>query len=108
MHILKQFDPFCRRDRIQFNYGKDKYIITTVGQLNFFRWAIENKVLDYIKQQCDPYKDEIPSVPDEIVNKIENVYSTYNLMLTNKELTDTSYAWNSYGGRVNSNNIYFL
>ena len=45
---------------------------------------------DYIKQQCDPYKDEIPSVPDEIVNKIENVYSTYNLMLTNKELTLTN------------------
>lgn len=45
----KQFDPFCRRDRIQFSYDKDKYIITTVGQLNFFRWAIENKVLDYIK-----------------------------------------------------------
>ena len=46
----KQFDPFCRRDRIQFSYNKDNYIITTVGQLNFFRWAIENKVLDYIKE----------------------------------------------------------
>ena len=46
----KQFDPFCRRDRIQFNYDNDKYIITTVGQLNFFRWAIENNVLDYIKE----------------------------------------------------------
>ena len=38
----KQFDPFCRRERIKFYYGKDKYIVTTVGQLNFFKWALEN------------------------------------------------------------------
>ena len=45
----KQFDPFCRRKRIRFNYDKSKHIITTIGQLNFFRWIIENKILDYIK-----------------------------------------------------------
>ena len=45
----KNFDPFCRRERIHFYYLPDKYIITTVGQLNFFKWAIENKILDYIK-----------------------------------------------------------
>ena len=28
--------------------------------------------------------------------------------MRNKELTDSSNAWNSYGGRVNSNNIYVL
>ena len=44
----KQFDPFCRRDRIEFFYNNTKSIITTVGQLNFFRWALENKILDYI------------------------------------------------------------
>lgn len=25
----------------------DKEIITTVGQLNFFRWVLENKIYDY-------------------------------------------------------------
>jgi hypothetical protein len=47
----KQFDPFCRRERITFCYGKgeDKEMTTTVGQLNFFRWAIENGILKYIK-----------------------------------------------------------
>ena len=33
----KQFDPFCRRDRIQFYYNNEDYITTTVGQLNFFK-----------------------------------------------------------------------
>ena len=45
----KQFDPFCRRERIKFYYGKDQYIVTTVGQLNFFKWALENNIIEYIK-----------------------------------------------------------
>ena len=46
----KQFDPFCRRNRIRFFYNKDKYLITTIGQLNFFRWAINYKVIEYIQE----------------------------------------------------------
>ena len=45
----KHFDPFCRRDRINFYYNENGSIITTVGQLNFFRWAHENKIIEYIK-----------------------------------------------------------
>ena len=41
------FDPFCRRDRINFIYGKGDELLTTVGQLNFFRWAIENNIIEY-------------------------------------------------------------
>ena len=43
-----QFDPFRRRDRIHFEYGVNGSISTTIGQLNFFKWAIENHVLDNI------------------------------------------------------------
>jgi hypothetical protein len=49
----KQFDPFCRRERINFIYGKGNELLTTVGQLNFFRWAIEHHVLDYINDNLD-------------------------------------------------------
>ena len=45
----KQFDPFCRRTRIQYVYDKDNYLVTTVGQLNFFRWALENDIISYIE-----------------------------------------------------------
>ena len=41
----KQFDPFCRRSRINFYYDGNKSLVTTVGQLNFFRWTIQNSVL---------------------------------------------------------------
>jgi hypothetical protein len=59
-------DPFCRRDRVIFDYGNNKiidttkinlelssvddsnkYIITTVGQLNFFKFAIQTNIIKY-------------------------------------------------------------
>jgi len=44
----KMFDPFCRWDRIDF-HG----ISTTVGQLNFFAWVIEDGILDYLEEHRD-------------------------------------------------------
>jgi len=45
----KRFDPFCRWERINVPHmGGTTYIQTTLGQLNFFKWAIENQVLRYI------------------------------------------------------------
>ena len=49
----KQFDPFCRRERINFIYGKGNELLTTVGQLNFFRWAIENNLLQHIEEHLE-------------------------------------------------------
>jgi hypothetical protein len=47
----RRFDPFCRWERISIPYfGHEKQVIeTTLGQLNFFKWAIENKILEYIE-----------------------------------------------------------
>jgi hypothetical protein len=45
----KLFDPFCRRERIMFQLADQESFLTTVGKLNFFRWAIEKGILDYIK-----------------------------------------------------------
>ena len=44
-----QFDPFRRRFRINYYYNEEKFVETTIGQLNFFKWLIENNILDYIK-----------------------------------------------------------
>jgi hypothetical protein len=43
------FDPFCRLARIKFYYKPTAYFLTTVGQLNFFKWALKNHVIDYIR-----------------------------------------------------------
>ena len=31
-------------------YKQNNSIQTTIGQLNFFKWALENEVIDYIKE----------------------------------------------------------
>lgn len=49
----KRLDPFCRWDRISIPYKNNSFIETTIGQLNFFKWAIENKVIDYIEDNYD-------------------------------------------------------
>lgn len=47
----KRFDPFCRWERINVPHKNGTtYIQTTLGQLNFFKWAIENQVLRYIHE----------------------------------------------------------
>ena len=43
----RYFDPFCRRNRVNFICNNIE-ISTTIGQLNFFRWAINNLVIEYI------------------------------------------------------------
>ena len=63
----KRFDPFCRRERINFNYQGGKNIETTIGQLNFFKWAIDNLIIEYIKNN---YK-EIEEDMNESYNSIK-------------------------------------
>jgi hypothetical protein len=43
----KNFDPFARGIRIPYYIG-NIWIITTIGQLNFYQWFISNKILDFV------------------------------------------------------------
>jgi hypothetical protein len=75
----KRFDPFCRWDRINLSLDvfnnksieneEPIYIQTTVGQLNFFRWALDNNILEYVKKN---------------INDIENDMNSRNLKKKNK------------------------
>jgi hypothetical protein len=55
----KLFDPFCRRERIMFQMPNHEPFLTTVGKLNFFRWAIEKGVLDYIRLNLPKIEKEM-------------------------------------------------
>jgi hypothetical protein len=48
-YAKRRFDPFCRWDRISIPYKGDTHLQTTIGQLNFFKWAFDNNVIDYIE-----------------------------------------------------------
>lgn len=70
----QQFDPFRRRERIIFELPDTRAIETTVGQLNFFRWAIESGILQYVVANRSAIEEDMgltdapperPKVPDE-------------------------------------------
>jgi len=56
-----RFDPFCRWDRITIPYKDNNMIETTLGQLNFFKWALENKVIEYIENHYDIIEKDMNS-----------------------------------------------
>ena len=59
----KRFDPFCRWDRISipYNDANGTFIETTIGQLNFFKWALENKVIDFIEKNYEEIEKDMNS-----------------------------------------------
>lgn len=57
----KKFDPFCRWDRISIPYKNDTHIETTIGQLNFFKWAFENQIINYIEEHYDVIEKDMNS-----------------------------------------------
>jgi len=63
----KRFDPFCRRNRIKFSCGGET-IDTTIGQLNFFKWAINNLIINYILI----HKDEIELDMNTCLKEMKN------------------------------------
>jgi hypothetical protein len=58
-YAKKRFDPFCRWERISIPYDNEKYMETTIGQLNFFKWAIENRILEYIKENYEAIENDM-------------------------------------------------
>lgn len=57
----RRFDPFCRWDRISIPYNEvdGEYIQTTLGQLNFFKWAFENGIIEYVKKHYKEIEDDM-------------------------------------------------
>ena len=80
----KLFDPFCRRERILFQIGSIPAFVTTVGKLNFFRWAIEKGILDYINLNLSSIEKEMNQSAKEL-QKIRKQES--KVVLTSKRIT---------------------
>ena len=69
------FDPFRRRKKFYYNYDKvnnKKNVYTTLGQLNFFRWAISNNIIDYVEKNLNQLTKAMNSSNKEDKNKKKN------------------------------------
>jgi hypothetical protein len=79
------FDPYCRKDRIMIPYDEHTHIVTTIGQLNFFKWAIVNKVIDYIMEHYEEITRDM-----NIRLNIKNKHSITEDSITSTESTSTN------------------
>ena len=72
----KHFDPFSRGDRVPYFMG-NMCIITTIGQLNFFRWFISKNIIEYIVgnqlsiENDMNYKNKLEKKTTKIVTKMK-------------------------------------
>jgi hypothetical protein len=95
----KYFDPFRRRKKFNYNYDKQektKILYTTLGQLNFFKWAINNDIIEYVENNIDKivkamnvsnkYEKEIK------LKKLKMKKISSNSIIINKNITDNSFS----------------
>ena len=59
----KTFDPFKRKhdgySKFKIYYNDKDFVYTTVGQLNFFKWCIKNKILNYVNNNLKDIKKDM-------------------------------------------------
>lgn len=83
----KNFDPFCRWERISIPYKEDTCIETTIGQLNFFKWAIENKVVDYIEENYETIEKDMNNRNSTSKRKEQNLNENTKTRKKREELS---------------------
>lgn len=106
----KCFDPFKRKNKFYYSFAKNimNYsILTTLGQLNFFKWAISFDIIKYVEDNFDTINNKINYVnsffkkniidnntsslvsSDELKSKLSNLSNISNI--SNKiDTSDTS------------------
>lgn len=100
-YLKKNFDPCRRNTRILFNYEykeEKKQLETTIGQLNFFRWFIHYKVLDYLIDNLKEIESDMKGLSKKIQKNKEKIKNHEKVVNDGKKNISTS-------GMVNSNNI---
>jgi len=98
----KYFDPFRRKKKFYYQYSKNNLLLlTTIGQLNFFRWAINNDIIKYTFQNYRNIIDKYTHVNSYFKkNLIEN-----NSISTSDENADLSKSDGEHEIHSNNKNI---
>ena len=95
----KRFDPFCRWERITIPYGDSTCIQTTLGQLNFFKWALENKIIQYIEENYQDIEKDM-----NLRNNINKKMKNFSIDSQSSQSSHTSESSNNSTYSVNNSN----
>ena len=86
----KRFDPFCRWERINVPIKKDSDLCfeTTIGQLNFFKWALENNIIKYIIENYSDIERDMNE--NNSISKTRKIKNNLNNDKTRKKREELS------------------
>jgi hypothetical protein len=88
----KNFDPFRRDRKFFYEYDRNdstKKVLTTLGQLNFFKWAIQNGILECVEKNYDEINTAmIKYNKEEKVKKIKKKKKVEIVTTKTKQMKD--------------------
>lgn len=118
----KCFDPFKRKNKFYYSFkesnltNKNSPILTTLGQLNFFKWILSFDIIKYVENNFDIINDKIIYVnsffkKNIIDNNTLSIISTdelkSKLSISDTNLSDVSSSYTNintnYNHKVNTN-----
>lgn len=107
----KRLDPFCRWERISIPYDDEKNMETTIGQLNFFKWAIENRIIEFIENHYDDIEADMNARNSTSKRKITGQNKKSDSMSSHESLATTttcesSESYDSYKSSENCDSGY--
>ena len=103
----KNFDFFRRDRKFKYIYDKDtnKKVITTLGQLNFFKWALSNNIIDYVEKHYDEINNAMINYnKEEKIKKIEKKNKKKKLEIKILKNTDNSSTISTNSSNNNTSN----
>lgn len=70
------FDPFCRKKKVIYcckcsDSGEIIKFETSIGQLNFFHWAIKNKIIQYVEKHLEEIEEDMKKT--SLINKEKKI-----------------------------------
>lgn len=87
----KNFDAFRRRKKFEYFYDSkspNRKVLTTLGQLNFFMWAIDTKVLLYVRENYTTIYEEMKksSIDDKVSKRKKKTTRKKKKPKSNKDI----------------------
>ena len=85
------FDPFCRKRKISYHYTNnnenvDITFMTSIGQLNFFKWAIQYKIITYVLNNLNKIEDDMKTTNKK--NKEKKLSSDSPVLIAEESSAD--------------------
>jgi hypothetical protein len=82
----KLFDPFCRKhsskEKFNYYYDKNQNILTTTAQMNFFKWAIDNNIIEYVRLNYEDIKRDLKLKQKKVSSSSISSYSNSSPLST--------------------------